>query len=1021
MPRLFCLATLLLTTAVLAAPPAPPQPAEWDAQIRYQIFAFRGERIKQYRDLLAAFKAAGFERDPSEAVPDDEADNPRSTQMRGTLPARGVSRILAEKSVRALLLSPKGAKLPAKGSRVRADLTIASGYSPEAQRTLHRQTAEALTKGAGFVEAVGYDHRGFSRLLGSAPVENLERLSEYVFIDLRLPPASRDESPIDVARLTAADLAKTLGFIEPSSYPGRNSTRLYGAIPVLGLESVPVDLTLPKARENDIQRALFRRIARGLARAGGFIEADAYDNKGYFRLVGSVPLMSLGRFLDALRDLPGRERMPSLLRTLHPVLVVEARPDLPVPAGRPAAPVVPAGQQKFDPALRALLAGGKTDAPGRLEVILGYTPLPLDRSWIRPLEATGARVEGRMGPLVTVSGVIADVAGKLAGLEDVVAVRLPRVALRAAPGPKGDVPPRWEPMQASGLARLHALGRRGRGTRIAIVSDDFKGWQTLKDRKEGKVLLPDPVLVDLTAERSRDLQPDPYPSADRDVALGHGTRCAATVLKAAPEAELTLIRVDAAAPYMLELAARAINGDRTRSIAIDARFREVDADHRALERRRAALAAERRSLQDRFVEREKEERDIFEQAVKDRLTPEQVEKLPAFRRLQERERDGKVAKGVTARLLYSVRQHVFDLDEAALRGRERRLLRLVDDLLRLKGIRIVASGLVWVDGHPVDGSSALSRYFDDRPFKAALWFQAAGDTRGQAWSGLFGDRDGNGVLEFAGPKARLAPGAWTPELNFLSWQPAAGAAERFIPAGTRLRLTLQWREAHDPLPLRVGEDVYREPLAKFRLVVVRQFDPDGKTRPADDLSVVAQSAGRPQRLNQTPNSATYEIAIDLTVPAAGRYGVFVEGTLPDSIQAPGEASIPATRKVGEVRPRLFVNTLQGNGRAVWADFTTRSAALGMPADARQVVTVGAADASNQPQPSTPTGPPYNLLLLKKPDVLAYDNGGGTDEATCFAAGLVASSWGSQGTLFGALERLCGQPGAVLRVPSAERR
>src|SRR5262249_46521559 len=149
----------------------------------------------------------------------------------------------------------------------------------------------------------------------------------------------------------------------------------------------------------------------------------------------------------------------------------------------------------------------------RLEVILGYTPRPLDRDWIAPLEATGAVVEGRIGALVTVSGVPRDLAGKLARLDDVVAVRLPRLAQQATPGPRGEVRARWQPVGASGPVRLPALPHRGRGARIALVSDDFKGWQTLLGRKDGKCRLPDPVLLDLTAERNRDLLPDPYPSA----------------------------------------------------------------------------------------------------------------------------------------------------------------------------------------------------------------------------------------------------------------------------------------------------------------------------------------------------------------------------------------------------------------------------------------------------------------------------------------------------------------------------
>ena len=89
-------------------------------------------------------------------------------------------------------------------------------------------------------------------------------------------------------------------------------------------------------------------------------------------------------------------------------------------------------------------------------------------------------------------------------------------------------------------------------------------------------------------------------------------------------------------------------------------------------------------------------------------------------------------------------------------------------------------------GLTVQEERALSRYFDDRPFRAALWFQSVGNTRGQSWAGLFRDVDGNGVLEFAaaGPDSkdgmsRPLPGRWTSELNFLSWQPHDGPAESF--------------------------------------------------------------------------------------------------------------------------------------------------------------------------------------------------------------------------------------------------
>src|SRR5262249_10776224 len=153
--------------------------------------------------------------------------------------------------------------------------------------------------------------------------------------------------------------------------------------------------------------------------------------------------------------------------------------------------------------------------------------------------------------------------------KEVVAVRVPRLA-RIGGGPRAEAPEKWEPLRECGLAKLHGLGQRGKGVRVAMISDDFKGWETLKGRKDGRVKLPDPSLVDLTATRNPDLLPDPYPSEKSKEKLGRGTLAAQALLKAAPEALLTLVRVDAAAPYLLEQVARAINGepmDRTLNVA----------------------------------------------------------------------------------------------------------------------------------------------------------------------------------------------------------------------------------------------------------------------------------------------------------------------------------------------------------------------------------------------------------------------------------------------------------------------
>jgi hypothetical protein len=823
-------------------------------QVRYRIAAFRTDRLRQYAEMMRVFRSAGFRRTRAEEA-DEEPDNPERTQMSGTVPAAGVPRLLAERHVESLLLVPHKAKLPAAKAPVRVDLLLASGLLPEQQRLLARQTARVL-QGVGFQEAIGYDNRGHTRLLGRFPAGNLKAL------------------------------------------------------------------------------------------------------------------------LADLSALPGADKQPAPFRTRSALRAAYARPDLPLPDPRLAPPALKRGQDKLSPDLRALLAdAAAAGRPTRLEVLLALAPPARATTWMRPLALPNLAVEGRLGPLVSVLGVPKEHAVALAALPTVVAVRLPRLA-ESAPRAGAERAEKWEPLRASGLVRLHALGKRGKGTRLALIAGDFRGWEILKDRKERGTRLPDPVLIDLTAERSLDLRPDPFPAAPAEP-LGPGTRCARTLLRAAPEVKLTLIRIDPAAPYMLETVARAINGEGYHSLSMDQRTTDLEADRSVLAERRDKLVEERRAVLDDFRDDEK---------------------------LNKR------------REAYRKAQAQLDADEKAYQQRLSRYLKLQREVRRLKGVRLVACSLVWPDGYPVGGSSALSRYFDDRPFRAALWFQAAGDTRGQSWTGLFRDHDGDGVMEFAAPGQRLPKGAWTSELNFLGWRDRTGRAQQVLPAGARLRISLQWREAHDPMPVRVGEDPYRRPLAPLRLVLLYQPDPAGARRPADDFREVAQSAGLPQRLMLTLNAGTYEQEVDVRLPVAGRYAVRIEGRLPASTSPPGEAHLPGDRKFGELWPRLFVRTLEGPGRAVLTSFATAAGSVGMPADARRVITVGAADAAGREEPDSAGGPPAGLALLDKPNVLAFDEGAGTAEAACFAAGLVATSRSAGVGLYSFLRDLEVRPGGLLRVP-----
>ncbi len=138
---------------------------------------------------------------------------------------------------------------------------------------------------------------------------------------------------------------------------------------------------------------------------------------------------------------------------------------------------------------------------------------------------------------------------------------------------------------------------------------------------------------------------------------------------------------------------------------------------------------------------------------------------------------------------YRQKQAQYDKDEADYNVRVKLYFRLDREFNELKRVRVAVSSLVWNEGYPVDGSSPLSRYFDDRPFKAAVWFQAGGDVRGQVWTGLFRDEDANGAMEFAGPEAPLQKGQWSHAFNYVKWQSADGAAENAGSAGER-------RDAH---------------------------------------------------------------------------------------------------------------------------------------------------------------------------------------------------------------------------------
>ncbi len=128
--------------------------------------------------------------------------------------------------------------------------------------------------------------------------------------------------------------------------------------------------------------------------------------------------------------------------------------------------------------------------------------------------------------------------------------------------------------------------------------------------------------------------------------------------------------------------------------------------------------------------------------------------------------------------------------------------------------------------------------------------------------GLFADKDRNDVMEFAPPEAKMPANRWTKELNFLAWRNQKGEQTAELPAGALLRVTVQWREAHEPDLLRTGEDPYREPLANLGITLALSI----RSRRAPSSPTMTWKSRRnrmapPPRLAKTLNAGVYEQSI----------------------------------------------------------------------------------------------------------------------------------------------------------------
>jgi len=852
------LIALLLTGSAAAQVKFPKPPDSYQTEFRYRIKAGKTERIAQFVEMEKFVNKLGFvEKEDPQA--DLAMFNPAAERMIGTIPSDKARQLLDEPRIQTILVAPATWKIPAdEKERVKVLLDLTSGFPLARQQLFSNQIKNVLT-GLGFVEAVGYDHRGYTRLRGTIPW-------------IRVPTLLKD------------------------------------------LRGQPAGWFLPLSNEDDV---------------------------------------------------------PDPLRSHLAIRWIEVLPEEGAPApvmGQAPLPETPADQAflvKLTPELRrALKDEGRGGLPLRVEVVMNYTPSEIENAWregIRFANPTSI-IEGRLGNIVTVAVPVGEQITGIARLPFVLSIRLPRVGSFAVPAPAKEEPKKDEPkekvshenkdlalaaanveiLKATRLDRYHAQGSRGTGIRVAVIDTDFTGWR----KHVGKELPRDTHYVDLTAERNSAIEPEPSLVAPGNV--GQGTLCALAVRVAAPNAEIVLVRIAPDAPYELIGVYRYMLGDFTQPESFRIRREEIEIDG-------GNLRAERLRALDEY-------RKAFDNFDDDDMS-------------RDRRRAAKAA--------------VLDIEarEKLLSARADRLLLLETDLQKLRGAKVILNTIGWSSGQPFDANSLISRFLDDKMSVArpnvvlngsklrqpTLWFQPGGDTRGQAWVGSFRDADANGIMEFLQPDEKPRAGRWSTELNFLAFRNPEQRDEPDLPKDARIRVTVQWREPHDP---GISEVEYREPIAPLNLRLLHQRDPDAANLATDELEEMARSEGLPDRLHYEANYGIYEQAIDLTLPAGGRYALRVEGKHPLGVRPGGAYGFRDQEIRWDLRLRVFVEVLdlptRAKGRIVFSDYESILDGVAVPADARTVVGVGALTASRKRPSDSAVGSGLVADLFLKPNVFTFE-------------------------------------------------
>ena len=807
-----------------------------------------------------------------------------------------------------------------------------------------------------------------------------ERLKAVNFVE-----NAREDADLDIYNTTAEILSGTI--------PSRNVDALQRDPRVESIllmpkgrelvdgEATEVRLGLRRGLEATQQRLLHEQTARHLQLLG-FVEGVAYDDQGFTLIRGTMPSDNVMSLLKDLRYQPTGwfapvvpvSELPLPLRQVTPIRRIEVLPNEPKVNAVPPTPIDPSLPQlvKLDAPLRSIYVDpAQQNKPLRVDAVLDAAPgqgWPELRYKLRTV-ARDAGVEGLVGPIATVRLARTSDLLALATLPEIVALRLPPVATsttRITTDKAMSTTQDW--LDFANLTQLHQRGYRGQGVKVAVIAAEFP--------KSEQPIINAMKRIDLTAELNPDITPAPA-----NAAFGNGTHAAEAVHLGAPEANVILVRIDPTAFHQLMTVANAVAGSSDYSEALQSRSLELAKRGDEIRRRRVVVNREyRQALSDLGDEPAKVQRRQQARAALEAIQKEEAE----FAR---------------ASLAFNA---------------------LKNDLDALSNTHVVVNTLVWDTGYPQDGLSDLARLLDakftPKPVRSALraysqppvpvWVQAASMSIGQVWAGPYLDRDGDNVMEFARPDAQIPVSQWTNELTFLGTDKGLS-----LPAGLKLRATLQWREPREP-----GTPTPALPSFPIVIRLLKQLDPEGKTFPSDEMVEVSRSVTSPIRLLQTQGSAAYEQSLFVTIPTDGVYALRIER--PSVEQGPrfGPPIDP------EIAARLVVDSIGDNALTPkLRSYVSPNAGVGLPGGSRSVLTVGVASQSGLMQSLSGAGPSTTLLV--KPDALLPDaitiyaaQANGTSMAAGLAGGMAASldSGGIRITDIISVESL--KPGSLLRIP-----